>query len=1191
MAEFKINRLRYTWSGPWVTGTFYGKDSVVQYNGKTYACLIAHTADANFYNDLNHTTPAGALTPYWQLTLEGRTWKNIWSTATFYSAGNIVAFGGTLYTCVTPHTSTAFASDAGNWTQYSQFTKWDAANSKTNWTTNTVYGVNDVVKYGGIVYYCNTNHTSSSLITSGTDPELTSGLEADQSKWTVLNSGIDYKPSGWANGTRYKLNDVVKFSANLWKASAGHTSTTTFNPARWTLWLPGESYNPTTWLSSSTYQIGDVVTYGGYQYISNTTNNINAIPSTDTTSWTVFTKNYNFRGEYISGATAYRVGDTVRRSGRLYIAVNDVTGVDPSGGNIITSYTASGSSGITLKVVSSLNVSVGMIVISPGFSLGQSVVSITNLTTIVLDKGPDGTLVDGQAISFVGVNSGWSLVNTGNAYIGRWTTSSSSYSAGDLVIWQNATYMCIQSHADSRRPDLDTTRTYWALFINHDKNNSLTSLGDIEAYSAGQPTAIPVGTESYSLRVTTNQLTNLVNPIWSQLHTIANTFYVDPAGTDLSTNDWGSTWDKPFKTIAFACNYVNNGILFPIAKKDLIDAKSWLVTEMYYWMLYQKQQSISPFSPASVFDANKTFRDAKYVIDAIIYDLSRGGNSQTVATTLAYFAQENVNTFINTTVAAEMPYFIAALNQLAILIPYIFNGSSPNQNYQSLIGNTSFTGSISGTTLTVTTAPTNAGIWLGQVISGPAIPAGTYIVSNLSGTGTSSTSTWLVSNSTIQTSTVITSVPVVQPGTTLAENNASTNVTNLFNLITTTLTAQNTSLLPAPNSGVTCTIFVKTGTYNESLPITIGENIALVGDELRGTVVQPATRIIQTITAADDVTNKLTTSSTSKLTDRMPIQLVSAFGGLTAGTTYYIIGGSITLTQFSVSAVAGNGIAVPLTLATNSSVTMYAGDCLKDMFRMRNGSGLRNMTLNGLLGILGPVNAYLTQRPTGGSYTALDPGTGPNDTSAWIFKRSPYVQNVTNFGEGCVGLKIDGTLHNGGNKSIVCNDYTQVLSNGIGILVTGPSAVCEAVSVFSYYNYAGYMAENGGRLRATNGNSSYGVFGVIAEGYDTTENPITGIVYNQSSQVQATVQSSFGSSAQLVRMSFSNAGSAYNTTTTNLFNYSNNLLGANWVQNNVILSKNTVAPTGYTEAWTLASSGSNSSIAQIGIYPSIGHNI
>jgi hypothetical protein len=93
---------------------------------------------------------------------------------------------------------------------------------------------------------------------------------------------------------------------------------------------------------------------------------------------------------------------------------------------------------------------------------------------------------------------------------------------------------------------------------------------------------------------------------------------------------------------------------------------------------------------------------------------------------------------------------------------------------------------------------------------------------------------------------------------------------------------------------------------------------------------------------------------------------------------------------------------------------------------------------------------------------------------------------------------------------MVSNDFTQVLSDGIGLWITGPGSLTEAVSVFSYYNYAGYFAEDGGRIRGTNGNSSYGVFGVVAEGYDDTEIPISGNINNRIGQASATVQSAFG---------------------------------------------------------------------------------
>ena len=53
-----------------------------------------------------------------------------------------------------------------------------------------------------------------------------------------------------------------------------------------------------------------------------------------------------------------------------------------------------------------------------------------------------------------------------------------------------------------------------------------------------------------------------------------------------------------------------------------------------------------------------------------------------------------------------------------------------------------------------------------------------------------------------------------------------------------------------------------------------------------------------------------------------------------------------------------------------------------------------------------------------------------------LSNKSPYVQNVTTFGTGCIGLKVDGDLHAGGNDSIVANDFTQIISDGIGAWVT-----------------------------------------------------------------------------------------------------------------------------------------------------------
>ena len=268
-------------------------------------------------------------------------------------------------------------------------------------------------------------------------------------------------------------------------------------------------------------------------------------------------------------------------------------------------------------------------------------------------------------------------------------------------------------------------------------------------------------------------------------------------------------------------------------------------------------------------------------------------------------------------------------------------------------------------------------------------------------------------------------------------------------------------------------------------------------------------------------------------------------------------------------------------------VNAVQGSTTKNMFHMRNATGLRNCTLQGLTGTLGSANSYGTKRPSAGAFVSLDPGYGPQDYKTWIATptagtvqytptngtydpatgttvltigahnmeagesvrvttaslsfqcsqdnyntthayprttdpaagkellveavtdttiqinvgasgggdqyihrwvsasanavqqetvcrtggRSPYVQNVTNFGTAAVGLKIDGNLHEGGNDSIVANDFTQVISDGIGAWVTNLGRA-ELVSVFSYYGHIGYLAENGGKIRATNGNLS-----------------------------------------------------------------------------------------------------------------------
>ena len=205
------------------------------------------------------------------------------------------------------------------------------------------------------------------------------------------------------------------------------------------------------------------------------------------------------------------------------------------------------------------------------------------------------------------------------------------------------------------------------------------------------------------------------------------------------------------------------------------------------------------------------------------------------------------------------------------------------------------------------------------------------------------------------------------------------------------------------------------------------------------------------------------------------------------------------------------------------------GSANDDMFYLRDTTGVRNLTTKDLSGSLNPPNVFeLYRRPTGGAFMSLDPGWGPDDERGWITSRSPYVQNVTTFGTNCVGQKIDGLLHNGGNKSIVSNDFTQVISDGIGAWALN-NGRAELVSVFTYYAQIGMFAEKGGVLRATNGNSSYGDFGAVADGNDPTETPAFAEVNTRTGQ--ATVKSAFAGEVndEILILEFGNAGENYSS--------------------------------------------------------------
>ena len=460
----------YSWKDAWTPNTFYPEGAIVKFKSYLYLSTSDHTSTDNSELELI------ADTANWELYALGYNWLNNWSTSTYYNLGDVIRYNGRSYVCNTKHqsastTSLGLEADQSKWTIVSRSDNW-----RNNWTTNTRYIVDDVVRYGGIVYRCITGHTSAATALLG--------LENDVASWEIVLSGIEYKGT-WTTTVRYKINDVVKYGSTLWKATSAHTSSGNFRSdgSNWEIYVLGLEYER-IWNAATEYQKGDIVLYGGYVYTA-LENNLNSTPSVsgiaqNTGDWELLKTGYYIQGEWQS-STNYRTGDVIRQDGYLYIAVGD-----------------------------SLNIQ------------------------------PDSN------------TSKWQLLVPGKQYKGEWT-GAETYVLGDVVVYKGTAYVCIDRHVATEsdsRPDLDIQQNdqdYWQILIQGAENNVLANQGDIKIHDT-EDVALSIGNAGRVLKVS-NTL-----PAWTNFEVAPKVYYVSLEGTDAV--GFGQQLASPFRTIKYACNYI-----------------------------------------------------------------------------------------------------------------------------------------------------------------------------------------------------------------------------------------------------------------------------------------------------------------------------------------------------------------------------------------------------------------------------------------------------------------------------------------------------------------------------------------------------------------------------------------------------------------------------------------------------------
>jgi hypothetical protein len=497
MAEFKISRIRYTWRSSWESSTSYNRDDVVNYGGSSWVCVRQHTAsafaeDQLFLENPNDTNP----TPAWIKMTDGYAYRNEWLPSTLYNPGDIILNGGNLYLCIASYTSNVtFDSGIDNWVVYSSGSAF-----KQDWVQNTRYSIGDVVKYNGIVYRCIEGHTAATT---------SNGLEQDQSKWQIFYEGVEYRGE-WATGTRYRVNDLVKYGGTVFRCKKGYTpgsdSTLIFDQEEnWEIEFPGFQYSD-EWSPTQVYQVGDLVRHSGWLYYSLTTNygsNPNSSiyqleDRVDPVDWQIAAKGVNFKGEW-SDEETYKTGDVVRRGGNLYTALLETTD-------------------------------------------------------------------DGSSLDYLD-STNWELLTVGQNWRNFWEPDQ-RYSPNDLVIYLGSTYQCNFEHDSSIQNypgDNGSGFFYWDLVLQAGSESGLSRRGDLLSFDLSRqlagdgstfgPAGVGIGEPGQLLTI--NEENSLVYKSFGETNRVV---YVALNGVDNVTDPQrGYSPFKPWRTIRFACEQMDDG--------------------------------------------------------------------------------------------------------------------------------------------------------------------------------------------------------------------------------------------------------------------------------------------------------------------------------------------------------------------------------------------------------------------------------------------------------------------------------------------------------------------------------------------------------------------------------------------------------------------------------------------------------
>ena len=207
MAEFRLGRVKFNWTGDWTVSKSYLIDDIVKFGGNTYVAIENHTSTAstsNFYStDLSK----------WNVHIEGLEQKGQWAAGVYYRINDIVKFGNVVYRVTTAHTSEGTFIDKTKVTEYVK-----GFNNEGEWDGSTDYQSGDVVNYNGSSYVALTTSLA------GFQPPEYLGVSTDPAaKWSILSDGLAGAATTYIEGT-FTRGDLTQYGGNIYRHKIGVTT-------------------------------------------------------------------------------------------------------------------------------------------------------------------------------------------------------------------------------------------------------------------------------------------------------------------------------------------------------------------------------------------------------------------------------------------------------------------------------------------------------------------------------------------------------------------------------------------------------------------------------------------------------------------------------------------------------------------------------------------------------------------------------------------------------------------------------------------------------------------------------------------------------------------------------------------------------------------------------------------------------